>query len=313
MNNPGSDISLRKVLITGASGMLGHYLKEIFKDCELTTLGRSESNTIRCDLTCETPHFDSKFDLVVHAAGTQSEEDAEALNLEGTRRLLAGLSANPPHCFVMISCASVYGKREGENLDEMGNIWPSTHAGKARALAEKEVTDRCEETDTVLTILRPAPMFGAGIGGEWNRIFRLVASGRYVKIREAEGKRSFVLAYDVARLVRLLADTGGVYNVTDGSDRPLTDMILAMCDNGAKGKRPYSLPRKWYATALNLCRPFGGLAGISQELANIQEETLTFSTLRLQEKLREIGADFKFHDTVEVIGRRDETYPYEDS
>ena len=48
----------KDILITGASGMLGRYLKEIFgsdPDYRVFTLGRGEDNDFRCNLKTGSP------------------------------------------------------------------------------------------------------------------------------------------------------------------------------------------------------------------------------------------------------------------
>lgn len=119
----------KHVLITGASGLLGHYLTQQFSDCRLTRLGRGEECEIKCDLEKETPDFTDVFssglDLVVHAAGTEEESHALSLNLEGTKRLLEALSKVKVKQFVYISSTAVYGKTEGTDITENYHCGPA--------------------------------------------------------------------------------------------------------------------------------------------------------------------------------------------
>ena len=84
-----------KILLTGATGMLGGYLLPMLKeDNEVKTLQRHGADFI-CDLTADIPDFgENTFDLVVHAAGSTDDDTALDLNLDGTRRLLQGIQNN---------------------------------------------------------------------------------------------------------------------------------------------------------------------------------------------------------------------------
>ena len=93
-----------KILLTGATGMLGGYLHPLLKELgDVKTLQRHDADVI-CDLAADVPDLgDKTFDLVVHAAGSTDDDTALDLNLEGTRRLLQGLEKNPPKELVYLS------------------------------------------------------------------------------------------------------------------------------------------------------------------------------------------------------------------
>lgn len=295
------------VLITGARGMLGRYVAAEFADSEITTLGLDESNGIVCDLTAETPVLPERaFDLVVHCAGTMEEHSALSLNLDGTRRLLSTLEGKEPKAFVYISSTEVYGRNDGELLDESTPVWASSEAGRSKALAEKEVEKFFAGKQTAVTILRPAMMFGDGVKGPAQRMFDAVVRGRYVHVRGDEARLSLVTALDTARAIRKICMRGGVYNVTDGTPHRRIDLAEAMSANAGSFKRMIVLPRKW----ANLFSRIGGsLPGLkeilSPELLKERSRNLTFSG----EKLRE-AAGIDFHNTLDVIARRDKSYPY---
>lgn len=303
----------RKILLTGSSGLLGHYFLQLLKDDEVITLGRGEEADIKCDLEKETPRFTEDFpdgfDMVIHAAGTQEEGKALALNLEGSRRLLEGLKGIPVKQFVYISSTDVYGKKEGEGIKESDHLWTADKAGQSKVLAEQEITKYCDEKGIILTILRPAPMFGKGMKGWGERMAAQVLSGYYLNIRDNDANVSIVLAYDVARAALALANEGGVYNVTDMRDHSLQALAMAMGNNGGKAKKPFFLPMKWAKIAARI----GEIAGLGKVLMDREElrrrtSSLTFSVDKLKEKLPE----FRPFDTAAVIGREDKDFPYED-
>lgn len=298
-----------RMLLTGASGMLGRYVKAEFRDFDIVTLGRSGDAAICCDLAVAAPVLpEGKFDLVVHCAGTRDEASARAVNAEGTRRLTEALAANPPGAFVLVSSTEVYGKESGEDVDEESPLWPSTQVGGSKLEAERIAAKAFEGTDTVLTVLRPAAMFGRGVSGWGQKMFADVLSGRYVHIRGNEAKMSLVTAYDVACAVRAVYAEGGVYNVSDGHPHTWLELAEAMSANAGRHHRMATLPARW---AEFLSRP-ASLFPVSREMLGKEtlkrrSRTLTFSADRLRK-----ATDMKFHDTVEVIARREPDYPYEE-
>lgn len=301
------------MLLTGASGMLGHYVAQQCRNYDLITLGRSDTNSIICDLEKETPDFTvdfpSGFHLVVHAAGTQDASRALSLNLEGTRRLLRALEHVRTERFVYISSTQVYGKTEGNGIREADHLWTSGKVGQSQALAEEEITRFCDEKGVTLTILRPVSMFGRGMGGWGARMAAQVLSGSYFNIREADAGISLVTAYDVARVIPLISPVGGTYNVTDGRVHSMRDLAMAMGNNRGKAKKPFWLPVKWARVLSRLGDRLELAARFidSRELSR-RTTSLTFSSEKLQNAL----PDFIFHDTAAVTGRTDSDYPYED-
>lgn len=303
----------KRALVTGASGLLGHYLLPQLAEWETVTLGRSGACDIQCDLERETPVFTdvflTGFDLVVHAAGTEENERAISVNLEGTRHLLEGLRDIPVRRFVYLSSTSVYGKTEGENITEDEHLWSPDKVGQSKALAENEVQKKCGEMGAICTILRPATIFGKDMKGWGQSMANQVLTGTYLNIRDNDAHVSLVTAYDVARLIPLLSSAGGIYNVTDGESHSLQELAMAMGNNRGRAKKPFFLPMKW----AKLLARLGNVLPLLNRILNSRElkrrtSTLTFSTQRLRETL----PDFRFHNTAAVVGRTDTDFPYED-
>lgn len=293
-----------KVLLTGSEGMLGSYIRNLFKNHNITGLNRRvSSGGISCDLSAQVPVLpDTPFDLVIHAAGSRMEESAIDTNLTGTKNLLTALTQAPPKSLVFISDAAVYGMSGGENIDESHNTWATEKVGQSKILAEEEILRWGEEHGVTVTILRPAPMFGSGISGEMETLFHEVLSGRYVHIRGNEARKGIVTAYDVARAVFLLHDKGGVYNVADGRNRTLLDLVNAMSTNAGVSKRMMFLPPKWAALAARI--PWIPLT-LSPKILKQRSTTITYNAAKLIS-----DAAFQPFDTVEVIARRDPDFPY---
>ena len=295
------------ILITGAGGMLGKYLVEQFGDEDIIALGLRQESNFRVDLTKEIPDFNNmKFSTVIHTAGTEDASNARELNIEGTKRLLKGLEKNPLKYFVYISSYKVYSRDAGEGVREDFNTWATDETGKSKALAETILKEWCEERDVVLTIIRPARMFGNGVKGETLVLFNDAVSGKYIHIRDNDAKVSIVCAYDVARGIRNLFERGGIYNASDGKPVKYIDMVETMTANAGAKKRMTHLPAAWAEWIWRLGR---WIPSVNRNLSPATVES-RLKTLTLEGSKFSETAGIKYHDTLAVIERRDKDYPY---
>jgi len=299
-----------KILLTGASGMLGKYVSSLLASDDVVTLQRHDADIV-CDLADEVPDLcNRKFDLVVHAAGSCDETDAIKVNHQGTMNLLKALDEKPPKEFVYVSSWEVYSQDSGENVDESHQLWATSKVGQSKALAEKEVLDWCKRHEVLLTILRPARMFGKGIKGEMARLFNDVINARYIHVRGNEARLSLVCAMDVAKSIEKLHSIGGIYNISDGCGAKWIDLADAMSDNCGQSKRQTFLPEKWAAAAWKYASWVPAVkASLSPDMLARRRKTLTLS----DEKLKQTLEDWNPYPTIDVISRKNQEYPYADS
>lgn len=295
------------ILVTGASGMLGSYIKDEFRDDKVISLGRGEDNDIRCDLTDSVPDIGSrKFETVIHCAGTEHDKGAEELNFRGTERLIKSLENNLPTNFVFVSSYQVYSEDAGENVDESENLWASTDAGRYKALAENLLKEWAENKGITLTILRPAKMFGEGVKGEMLELFNDALSGKFIHIRGNDARVSVVTALDVAKAAKVLYRDGGIYNVSDNFNPRLIDLVEAMTANAGSKKRMTHLPIKWAEWIWRLGR---WIPAVDRNLhPEVVEKRMKSFTINGSKLTRATG--MTYFNTLEVIERVSESYPY---
>ncbi len=301
MNEVGS------ILLVGAYGLLGRYIKKEFEKNHLQTLGLNHKNNQQVDLSKNIPRISQRYDLVIFNAGVTDEKNAMAVNLAISKNLISGLNAYLPKYIVYISSLSVYGLQEGTDIDETTPMNPTTEYGRSKMLVEQELQQWCCDNGVGLTILRPAMLFGNGVHGKAKEMFDAIVQGRYFHVANNNARRSVVMADDVAKAIRLLYDKGGIYNITDGYDPTVVELADAMAANSSTNKRIMSCPLKWLKTAAkigDLFPLFGKL--LNSEKLNILTSTLTFSNRKLVE-----ATGMKLYKTTDVIARRAVDYPYE--
>lgn len=224
------------------------------------------------------------------------------------RRAEELISAGTVRQTVLISTAEVYAGSDDEELFENSRRSAEEPYARLCLKAEERLAVLCRKQGVPLAVLRPAMMFGTDIGGEGERLFRLVMSGQFFVIRDCPARRSAVCALDVARVAVTIAGADGVFNVTDGRRPRLSEIAQAMTTNAGATKRTVVLPQKWAVL----------LAKVADRLPRLRtlygSETLAWKMrdrVLSDAELRKLLPDFKFFNTLEVIERRDPEYPYE--
>ncbi|PZV79133.1 nucleoside-diphosphate-sugar epimerase [Algoriphagus aquaeductus] len=236
-----------KTLLTGGTGFLGFYLLKHLKG-EVITLGRSNRNTISCDLEKQIPDL-PEVDLVIHNAGlahrvpkNQKEEQSFfQTNLIGTKNLLSAMDKmiTKPKSFVFISTVAVYGLEKGEMINENMKPSPNTAYGKSKLEAEYLLQNWASVNNMNLVILRLPLVAGANNPpGNLGAMIKAIRKGYYRRIGEAKARKSMVLAEDVAQLIPTLRPYSGTYNLTDGQNPSVKELEEYLGDiYGRKIKR----------------------------------------------------------------------------
>ena len=222
-----------KVLVTGASGFLGHAVCAELRDRdhEVVALVRrpgseppgtsaahgdlSDGESLASVLATARPA------CVVHlAAEIASQRDADRIaevNVEGTRRLLEACAAAGRPRFLFASTV-VTGDAEGALLDEDTQLPVETAYGRSKQEGEQLVRD--SGLDGV--IIRPSHVYGPGGWYAEEFVKRLKQPGRFAVIGSGENWWDVVRVEDVASACVDAAERapgGSLYHVVD--DEPI--------------------------------------------------------------------------------------------
>ncbi len=282
-----------KILVTGGTGFIGRNIVPALREHhDVTLCGRSAGNDIKADLATEIPSLSEKYDLVVHAAGKayghgRSEDEIREffdVNLEGTKNLCTALErAGVPDSLVFISSVAVYGCEEGDNIDESHPLDGKSAYASSKIQAEQYLTRWCAERGVRLGILRPALVVGANPPGNLGAMISGIKSGRYLRIGQGEARKSMLMVDDLPRLIELVSEHGGVYNVCDNqhpSFRELEDVIASKF-----GRLVPTIPYWFAKISATVGDCLGSKAPInSQKLSKISK-SLTFSNAKARKEL----------------------------
>lgn len=251
----------RIVLVTGATGMLGARIVERFASAGFRVRILARAVPPRS----LGPEIDVRIGDVADAASARAavagvgaivhmaallhapegaSPDVQVyrrVNVEGTRNMVDAALQADVRRFVLFSTIAVYGPGCGELWDESSPLRPDTRYALTKAEAEQVVLAARRRDDSALgVVLRLAAVFGRNLKGNYLRLVQALAAGRFVPVGRGRNRRALINDRDVAEAALLATNhptaAGRVYNLADGVEYPLADVIGAICH--ALGRRP---------------------------------------------------------------------------
>lgn len=283
------------LLFTGASGFLGYNTLPILtKQYETVhTMGLTDADDIKVNLAKEVPPINTHYDVVLHACGkahvvpkTEAEKQAfYDVNYQGTVNLCTALEkAGVPKSLVFISTVAVYGCESGELITEEHPLDGDTPYADSKKMAEAYLTEWCAKNGVVLGILRPSLLAGKNAPGNLGAMVNGIRKGFYLNIAGGKVKKSILMAEDIAYLLPLVAEKGGIYNVCD-TYQPTFGQIAESVARQLGKRKPISIPY-WMAWCM---AKVGDLLGSKAPINSLKltkiTESLTFSNDKARKEL----------------------------
>ncbi|MBO6255057.1 MAG: NAD(P)-dependent oxidoreductase [Bacteroidaceae bacterium] len=285
---------MEKLLFTGASGFLGYNIRPILeKSYDVHTIGLTEDDDIKINMAKEVPPINTHYDVVLHAAGkahtvpkTETEKQVfYDVNYQGTVNLCKALeNAGIPKTLIFISTVAVYGCEFGELIDEYHPLKGDSPYAKSKIMAEEYLTKWCLDHQVRLGILRPSLLAGKNAPGNLGAMVKGIKEGYYMNIAGGKVVKSILMAEDIARLVPLLEEKGGVYNVCDTRQPSFGEISMSVAKQLGKGK-PQNIPY-WLAWCLaKVGDLLGDKAPINSYKLEKMTKSLTFSNEKAKHEL----------------------------
>jgi len=243
-----------KVLITGATGLLGGHLLAALKQRDeqiralvlpiepaeqLITQG---IEVVRGDVTDPGTLAPAvkDIDILIHLAGMMGVDrplaDYRLVNVTGSENLYKAAQAAGVQRFVHTSSHTVYGLGYGRFLTEKDALRPDPDAYSLSKAEGDRLIRRLMLTSSMETvILRPGTFFGPGDHLHFGRIAQRVKDGKGVIIGRGDNALPFCYVTDVVQgfLLAVYHENapGNVYNISN--DHPLTqqDIFNAIADD----------------------------------------------------------------------------------
>ena len=285
---------MEKILFTGASGFLGHNVRPILdKIYEVHSIGLTDEDDIKINIAKEVPSISTHYDVVLHAAGKahvvpKTKEEKQVfydVNYQGTVNLCKALEiACIPKSLVFISTVAVYGCEFGELITEEHPLKGDSPYAQSKIMAEEYLIKWCEKHGVVLTILRPSLLAGNNAPGNLGTMVKGIQKGFYFNIAGGKAKKSILMAEDIAHLLPLIEEKGGIYNVCDSYQPTFGEISTSIAKQLGKHK-PISIPY-WMAWCMaKIGDLLGNKALINSYKLDKMTKSLTFSNEKARNEL----------------------------
>ena len=249
-----------KVLITGATGLLGgHLIQELQqRGDQIRALVLPVENAeklvaqgvevVRGDVTDATTLAPAVkgIEIILHLAGMMGVDrplaDYRLVNVTGTENLYRAAQVAGVRRFVHTSSHTVYGLGYGRFLTEEDELRPDPDPYSiTKAEGDHLMRRLMLKSDVETVIIRPGTFFGPGDRLHFGRIAQRMKNGKGIIIGRGNNALPFCYVTDVAQGFLLAAShekaPGNVYNISN--DHPLTqqEIFNAIADD-VGGQRP---------------------------------------------------------------------------
>jgi nucleoside-diphosphate-sugar epimerase len=209
-----------RLLVTGGTGFIGSHLAEEGRrrGAEVTVLGltdrpeeRANADRLARQGVEVIPGSITDTELCGRAArgathvfhlgvamreGGKKDEFFEAVNLDGTRRLLEAAAAGRVERFVYCSTIGIYGHRIPGVTREDAPLAPGNVYERTKVAAERMVRELALPRGLPYVILRPADVYGPR-DQRLLKLFRGVSRGRFPLFGPGAGRRHMIYVDDV--------------------------------------------------------------------------------------------------------------------
>lgn len=222
-------ITIKKIIVTGASGNLGlHLLKSIpYETLAITRDNWNELKNIKA----------SEFDSVIHCAYdlkhniNKTPSIVLESNVISTAKLLEICLEKKIKNFVFISSCAVYG--ESSNSSEDKPCQPITMNGHIKAFNEELVKSFCLANGIDYLILRPFNSYGGN--DHFSVVQRIIRASKeknaFTLSNEGVAERDFIHVEDIAIIIAAILEKNlknEILNIGSGESVRIIDIVKAV-------------------------------------------------------------------------------------
>lgn len=253
---------MKKVLITGANGMIGSAIvREFINKYELILVDSLSNRIVRykdkatlitknlTDISDWQNELDDVYCVVhlaaaVHWVPKTKEEEQQFIqtNAEGTRMLYDACVEHSVQRFLFFSTNDVY-EASDKIITERTAVNPKDVYGKSKLLAESYLLKSSEKSETAVCIFRPASVYGENDNGSMKSLIAFCRKGIVPMIGKGENKKALLYLKDIVQAVGKYIENenkfnGEIFNISSGN-YGYKEIIDAICDS--YGLKPFRI------------------------------------------------------------------------
>ena len=219
-----------KLLITGASGFVGSYFIDKYKD----KYEMKSFSFLHDDFEAlHVENVDAIFHLsaLVHQMGGASASEYKRVNIDQTLELAKKAKESGVKQFVFMSTVAAYGIEIGV-MSEESECNPLTEYGKSKLKAEVEL-QKLEDESFKISIIRPPIVYGKNAPGNMRSLVNLVNKVPILPFGGIDNKRSMVYIGNLCHLVDVVIEQqkAGIFLASDDEPLSTTRLIELIAKN----------------------------------------------------------------------------------
>lgn len=264
-----------KLLITGASGLVGSSVANTAVRKGLRVLGQTRTNDLgdlpvfTSDISASTDWSSALngVDCIVHCAarvhqmkdGDHSRMDAyRDVNTYGTLNLARQAAEHSVKRFVFISSIKVNGEItvSGAPFVSQSHQVPSEPYGLSKYEAEQELWKIAEETGLEVVVIRPPLVYGPGVKANFLSMMNWVYKGIPLPLGAIHNQRSLVFLDNLVDLILTCCAhpnaKGETFLVSDNEDVSTSQLLSLVAKAMDKSNRMLPIPMSWLSLAARL-------------------------------------------------------------
>jgi nucleoside-diphosphate-sugar epimerase len=191
-------------------------------------------------------------EAVIHMAALLHNPEAvaekyERINVGGTATLVEAAARAGARRILFFSTIAVYGQYRGEVFTENSMPKPETPYARSKLAAERIVLDAIDsEGNSIGVVLRPAAVYGSRIRGNYERLAKSLAAGRFIPVGDGSNRRALIYDQDLAHAAILAMEhpmaAGRIFNASDGAAHSLENIVTAICRALGRNRPRFRLP-----------------------------------------------------------------------